>query len=81
MKLRIKQVVFDYFRNTTNLIVKVNEMSNYFRLERLAGINVVLENNPDVIAIDINEYELGNDFLLNESIFTLMAIYAMGTGQ
>jgi hypothetical protein len=56
-------------------------MSNYFKLERLIGINIVLENQPDIITIDIDENELDNGLLLNESLFTLMAIYAMGTGQ
>jgi hypothetical protein len=75
----INKMVYGYFRNPANLIVKVNEMSSYFRLERLVDIKMDVTNN--LVPVEIDESELDNGLLKNESIFSLMALYAMGTGQ
>jgi len=79
MVIRINKKIYNYFRNSTNLVVKVNEMSNYFRLERLTDFKI--DMNDDLISVEIDESELDNDMLKNETLFSLMAIYAMGTGQ
>ena len=79
MVISINKKIYNYFRNSTNLVVKVNEMSNYFRLERLTDFKI--DMNDDLISVEIDESELDNDMLKNETLFSLLAIYAMGTGQ
>ena len=79
MTVKLDKKVFEYFQNPTNLTVSVNEMSSYFKLERLIDIGLEIKGNPVIIEIDENE--LDNNLLRNESLFSLMAIYAMGTGQ
>jgi len=79
MVVTVNQEIYKYYRNPTNITVKVNEMSNYFRLERLKGFN--LEIKGELIPIEIDENDLEHELLQDKSIFTLMAVYAMGTGQ
>ena len=78
MTVKTSKKIYAYFSNAKNLIVKVNEMSKYFRLEKLTKINLSYD---DIITVDIDESELDDDLLKNENIFCLMVIYVMGTGQ
>jgi hypothetical protein len=45
MIVRLKPEIFKYFRNSTNLTVKVIEMNNYYRLNRFVDVELKIDDD------------------------------------
>lgn len=80
MTVRIPKKLHDYFKSPKVLLVAVNNIAAYMNLSRLQSVcpSISYQNS---VPIEVDEGELADELLKDETLFVLLAMYAMGVGE
>ena len=82
MKVKLPVDLFNYFKNERKIAISVNKISEYLSIDKLCNLNISLNfQDKEMIEVDIDEDELDNNVLKNETIFVIIAMYAMAIGE
>ena len=82
MKMKLPKQLLDYFKNERNLAISVNKISEYLSLDKIKQLNLRIDLSKNILVeVNIDETELDSVLLKDETLFSIVAIYAMAIGE